>query len=692
MRQPAPTTSARRRADRCLPLLAGLLFSLACVVPALAADLELSLTLDPATRELDARAQLQAPASPFRFTLHESLTISAVRADGTALQPVAGVRRGGLRQWTLAAPAGARLEIDYRGTLPALDPTLDHREVLQALPPMASPAGSYLEAGSGWYPAPGRRFTYRVELTVAGGQRALVPGRLLTENLPSSTNTPYRASYAFDTPADGVVLMAGPWQVRERMAAHPSGGMLRLRTWFPADIDAEPGLAQAWLDESLQHILHYSARIGPYPYTEFSVVAAPLPTGFGMPGLTYLGARLLRLPFIRATSLGHEVLHNWWGNGVRLADGSGNWSEGLTTFMADYAYKEAESADAASAMRLGWLRDFAAIPPSDRRPLADFRSRTHGAAAAVGYGKSAMVFVMLRDLLGEAAFDRGLRRFWEHHRFKPARWDDLRAAFEAASGRDLRPFFQAWLQRADAPLPEIVRARFIPDPAGDGSGQLALTLRQRTPPYPLHLPLVLHSGDRSETRWVALDDASTELSLPVSMAPATVQLDPGLRVWREPASTQLPPILRQWIVARTPRLMLGDSDGALAPTASALAARLFEASPQRATGPLRDALTATAPLLLIGTHDTVDAVLASAGLPPRPAEVGRSGSAQVWTVAGLATPLAVISVRDPAALQALQGPLPHYGAQSWLTFDGARVIARGSWPAQIPAVEVEHAR
>jgi hypothetical protein len=31
-------------------------------------------------------------------------------------------------------------------------------------------------------------------------------------------------------------------------------------------------------------------------------------------------------------------------------------------------------------------------------------------------------------------------------------------------------------------------------------------------------------------------------------------------------------------------------------------------------------------------------------------------------------------------------PLPHYGRQSWLAFEGARAIERGVWPGQ--AVEV----
>ena len=35
---------------------------------------------------------------------------------------------------------------------------------------------------------------------------------------------------------------------------------------------------------------------------------------------------------------------------------------------------------------------------------------------------------------------------------------------------------------------------------------------------------------------------------------------------------------------------------------------------------------------------------------------------------------------DEAALSALLRPLPHYGRQSFLVFDGRKVIEKGVWP------------
>jgi len=225
---------------------------------------------------------------------------------------------------------------------------------------------------------------------------------------------------------------------------------IRIRTWFHPELK---DFAQAYLDDSARYIERYSKLIGAYPFGMFSIVSSPTPTGYGMPSLTYLGREVIRLPFIRATSLGHEVLHNWWGNGVYPDWQSGNWSEGLTTFLADYAYKEDEGDDAAREMRMGWLRDYAAVPPGEDFALKDFTSRQHGIASIIGYNKAAMVFLMLRDRIGKEAFERGLRLLWERKQFQTASWTDLEAAFSEAAGQSQKEFFRQWVMQAGAPAP-----------------------------------------------------------------------------------------------------------------------------------------------------------------------------------------------------------------------------------------------
>jgi len=59
-----------------------------------------------------------------------------------------------------------------------------------------------------------------------------------------------------------------------------------------------------------------SRPVGPYPYSKFALVENFWETGYGMPSFTLLGEQVIRFPFILHSSYPHELLHNWWGNGV----------------------------------------------------------------------------------------------------------------------------------------------------------------------------------------------------------------------------------------------------------------------------------------------------------------------------------------------------------------------------------------
>jgi aminopeptidase N len=639
---------------------------------------DLDVHLDPAQRALQVRDRITLSGEGIALLrLAQSLNVTNASVDGAALSVPQAEHGHWVWRVGLRPGRSARVDLQYTATLQPLA-DIDHRGTLTGLPPMSDARGSYLPAGTGWYPeADEAAFTYRLTLQLPAGQRGLVPGRLIDEQ---DGPQGYRAIYDFAHPAEGIDLMAGPYVVRERMLARASGEPVRLRTWFHPEI---ADLADGYLQSLDAYLDLYSSWIGAYPYTEFSVVSSPLPTGFGMPTLTYLGVDVLRLPFIRATSLGHEVLHNWWGNGVYPDFARGNWSEGLTTFMADYAYREREGAAAAYEMRQGWLRDFAAIPPGEDMPLRTFTARTHGTSQIVGYHKAAFVFLMLRDQLGSQRFDAGLRDFWEAQCFRRAAWSDLQAAFERASGERLDAFFEQWLSRRGAPQVRVAAASA--QQAAD-RWQLRVTLAQDGAPYALAMPLAIDTEAGTQMEVLQLHEAQQTFMLPLGAQPRAVRLDPQLRVFRRLDARELPPILRQVMLDPATRTQLAlPSDARDA--GLALATALLDHPADRRES------AADAPLLIIGTTEAVDRALAAANLPARPAEVGIRGSAQVWTgYTRTGRPLAVISARDAAALQALARPLPHYGRQSWLVFEDGKAVERGVWPVQAQAVPVRLAQ
>jgi aminopeptidase N len=641
-----------------------------------AATVDLDVALDPAARTLSGTATLRfAAAEQPVFALAPDAVVERAAAGGRPVQ-LERLAQNGRTVFRVPASVKSRnLTVTYRLKLGPLDAARDHRGVLGGLPAMADEQGSFLPAGSGWYPEPEGDFSYTVAVSVPGVQRAIVPGTLVSE---SEADGVYRARFEYSHPGAGIDLMAGPYVVRERRVRIGERD-LRLRTYFGSDLG--DALADDYLMAVERYLRLYSNWIGEYPFDGFSVVASPLPTGFGMPTLTYLGAQVIRLPFIRDTSLGHEVLHNWWGNCVYPEYARGNWAEGLTTFMADYAYQEQAGGSAAREMRHGWLRDYAALPSGAEKPLAAFTSRTHTASAAVGYGKAAMLFYMVREKIGAAAFDRAVRAFYLDYRFQRASWADLEAAFSKASGQPLGPVFDTWLTRTGAPRITIPSA--AAEPAGS-DWDLYVLLTQGTPPYPLDVPVAIRTATGEKTVRVPLARARDAATLTVTSKPLAVAVDPEFQLWRELGAVESPPILREAIAARDPVMVSLDRSSDFVRAAETLCRALLE-YPARQAGTLpADAAVA----ILVGTPARIEPALARYRLGPRPEAVKGRGTAQAWTVRQDDQTVLVISARDAGALAALARALPHLGGQSWAVFEGPRLVARGVWKAEAASVPV----
>ena len=505
------------------------------------------------------------------------------------------------------------------------------------------------------------RIHYRLAVTVPAPLRAIATGGLVEETLDADEA---RAVFVADYPAEPPALFVGPYEVRERRA-----GDLRLRTWFHPEL---AGLSEVYLEQSLAYIRRYSEAIGPYPFADFHVVSAPVGVGLGFPGLTYVGRQVLPLPFMRGRSLAHEVLHNWWGNGVAAEFASGNWVEGLTTYMADYALAEDKGAEAAREMRLGWLRDFAALPPERDQPVTAFVTKQHQAGQVVGYNKVAFIFHMLRGEIGEVAFRAGLRALWRDHLHASASWADLRRAFETASGRDLAVFFDQWLTRRGAPRIALETASAGPAESGFGLG---LVLKQAAPAYAMRVPVLIETEAGPKRLAVTLSEATATGFFELQDRPLTVHVDPDHQVFRRLLPGESPPILRDVTLSQEAKVVVATSDAEAGEVARALAGRLLDDPREVAVATAGDG-----PLLIVGTTAEVMAALAEGGWDPVPETLAGRGTARAWTLTREgAAPAVAVAADDAVSLQALLRPLPHYGGKSWLVFEGRRAVETGVW-------------
>ena len=151
---------------------------------------------------------------------------------------------------------------------------------------------------------------------------------------------------------------------------------------------------------------------------------------------TLLGSSIIRLPFILHTSYPHEILHNWWGNGVYVDYETGNWAEGLTSYMADHFLKDQRGKG--HEYRRTALNNFASyVDPSNDFPLNQFLSRFDKASSAIGYSKAMMLFHMLKIQVGESQFYKSLQDFYNENLFKISGYKDIQKSFEKITQKSI---------------------------------------------------------------------------------------------------------------------------------------------------------------------------------------------------------------------------------------------------------------
>ncbi|TCT21520.1 hypothetical protein EDC35_104379 [Thiobaca trueperi] len=650
---------------------------------------QLEVSIDPVAGRLQVQDQMGLPDDENEWTilLHSGLDpqVTAGHAELTALgnrEHLTAYRLRRLDPGPVTLSYGGRIRHD----LESIDEGMGR--VRQWSRGSIGPDGIFLDGSSGWYPRiPDSLQRFRLQVQLPAGWTSVSQGAG-----PGDTRTG-RSIWSETQPQDDIYLIAAPFQLyREPGAGFEAQVYLRR---------PDPELARRYLEATLQYVALYSELIGPYPFAKFALVENVWETGYGMPSFTLLGPQVIRLPFIVQTSYPHEILHNWWGNGVYVDYESGNWSEGLTNYLADYWLKE--RAGQGIEHRRDMLKSYADHVREDRDfPLIEFRARHGSASQAIGYGKGAMFFHMLRRNLGDESFRQGLRRFYAENRFQHASYADLRRAFESVSGQDLRPFFQTWTTQAGAPRLALAEVQRVRD--GDGwrvTGRIEQA--QAAPLFPLRVPIVIDQETGEPQRLIVVSDSRRvpfEIRLP--SAPVRLAVDPAFDVFRELSPGETPVALSN-LFGSDRGLILLPAD---APFPLQTAYRQLAAAWQQGRPDWRIALDREVaiqpddrPVWLLGWENRHldDFAAQSSGfrldvakrrLDLQEAALDGATVSPVLTRWRNGQPAAWLAASETSAVPALARKLPHYGKYSFLTFTGPEATNRikGQWPSDDSAL------
>ncbi|MCF6149896.1 MAG: M1 family metallopeptidase [Candidatus Kuenenia sp.] len=503
-------------------------------------DLEVELYLkENKLRAVDHMCVQRGDSDEVIFFINKSFKVVSITSSGmnVIFEAEKGGYAGNAKIVAITVPAPLKnkesicFDIVYEGTLPALPDSFSGEDI-GVTSGVIGEEGVYLSPSSRWYPDMINSLaTFRVTVVTPKEYESVTQGVLVGEK--TEDNKVY-TTWEEGNVSEGCSLVAGKYKV-----THVTHDGIDLYAYF---FPEEQSLVDTYLNATKRYLDIYRNIIGEYPYKKFAIVENFFQTGYGMPSFTLLGSAVVKLPFIVDISLGHEVLHNWWGNSVFVDDTGGNWCEGLTTYMADYYYKEIQGASAANDYRNEVCRKYTNyVTTQNDFPLKLFIGRSNKATQAIGYGKTAMVFHMLRKMIGDEVFYKSLKDFYKKMIWQRANWGDIENIFEEVSGQELSWFFDQWVNRKGAPIIELGETHVIKE--GDTWSVTAKILQKTDEPYRIHLPIHFQLEEGIFHTTTEIKNNSESISLKVKSRPKSIAIDPDNEIFRRLHAEEIPPAI-----------------------------------------------------------------------------------------------------------------------------------------------------
>lgn len=529
----------------------------------------LSAELIPATHELVANDQIELQVerqvTSVTFTLAHTLHVESIAMRTHSALGGQGSRDEVVPFTTVHPPEttvqrivvslpkdhgrSVTLVISYRGQIN--DPPREPRHLRFVTPSETAGhiglEGVYLSGESQWYPDVNGSFsTYRVTAQIPQGWTVVASGSKEGQTTSEGKTV---SAWVVQDPAEALTLVANKFVTTSREWKSPTGQRVELQTHFLPD---NAGFADEYLVATARYLDAYVRILGSYPFDKFAVVENFFASGLGLPSFTLLGSGSIRRHYIQPYALGHEIVHSWIGNSVFNRDDHGNWVEGMTTYLANYYWHElVQDIPQAVEQRRMMLNGYNLyVRPETDYAVSQFLRKHDEKDNAIGYQKSAFVFHLLRQEIGDELFWRSLKNFVSSYRNRPADWRSIEEVFTRESGQDLRWFFEQWVEQAGAPRLSLrdVQARRVKGEGGKEAWRLTVQIDQAEKPFRMAIPIRIVMKELTDIKSIALSHSQTgvaEFVLPDQ--PLRVELDPNFMTFRRLTRHQLPPMLNGYV-------------------------------------------------------------------------------------------------------------------------------------------------
>jgi len=300
-----------------------------------------------------------------------------------------------------------------------------------------------------------------------------------------------------------------------------------IQTWVYAK-NREAGFYD--FDEPTKKVLEfYSNYVGPYAYEKLANIQTPSVNG-GMEtsSAIFYGEDLVtgkRDDRTRNVVI-HEIAHQWFGNAITETTWDDAWlSEGFATFFTllfieDEYGKEEYTKGIIKARKS--VYDMSVKMP-DFSIVSERTAEKEDVTSGITYQKGAWVIHMLRDLMGEKNFKKGIQNYYAKYFNANTTTSEFRAEMEKVSGMDLKLFFKQWLYQ---PVNPTINANWTYNAS---TKKLTVQLHQAQKflyNVPVEIGYYKKGSSTPTILTMNLKEKDQVFSFPLATAPEKLELDP----------------------------------------------------------------------------------------------------------------------------------------------------------------------
>jgi len=391
------------------------------------------------------------------------------------------------------------------------------------------PEGSYLLYPGRWFPVSAysmNRFSATMNITVPSEETVIASGKLAA---PVREPGKVTYTYVFEKSSFPGTVIAGHYVVQPATA-------------MGADIalylkPEHENLAASYGDTAAKILTFFSDEFGPLPSAHLAIVEIGDDTvgGYTAPGVVALASRAFTNP-VNYKLLAHEISHLWWRCLVSPATPNDAFlDEGLAEYSkALYVQQAAGDAAFEDLMRdtaVGALTHEDVTPIAQAGQLHEFTPEYQ----SIVFDKGAMVFHMLRWVIGDEAFRKTLRTMAEQYAWKSITADEFQRLAEKASKQELTFFFAQWVNSTGVPQFKRTWAVYRLPKGYQVVGKMQQDLDIFRMPIEVR---VMCQGSKPVTQRIDMVGTTADFTIDTRTKPLRVLVDPASRILKYDEQTK----------------------------------------------------------------------------------------------------------------------------------------------------------